>query len=160
MKNSKLLFFYFVIFFMSNFNSLFISNAYGSLFGGFYRSNGLVNGPDKYKDVHKDPDPQNVRVTVNRRPLKRNTFDEPEIKRSNFYRKDGLVNGDQQFKDKHLVEEPVKAIVYSKGGMVKARVAVGYATNKRLRPISSGSFFNLFKFSFKRSTRQTVDSPR
>lgn len=160
MKKHKYVIFCFVIFFMSNFNDLFVTYANAGWFGGFYRKNGLVNGSDKYKDMHKDPEEQAVRVTVNRRPLKRNTFDEPPLKRGNFYKKDGLVNGDQQYKDRHLTEEPVKAIVYSKSGMVKSRVTVGYATNKRLKPISTGSFFDIFRFSSKRSTRQTIDSPR
>jgi hypothetical protein len=159
MKKSKILC-YLVLFFMSNFNIIFVSNAYGGLFGGFYRRNGLVNGPDKYKNIHQEPEEQSGRSSASRRPLKRNTYDEPELKRSNFYKKDGLVNNDQQFKDKHVVEEPVKTIVYSRNGMVKSKVTVGYATNKRLKPISTGSLLDVFRFSSKRATRQTVDSPR
>lgn len=160
MKKYKLIIFCSFLFFMSNFSDLFVTNANAGLFSGFYRKNGLVNGSEKYKDKHNDPEEPAVRVTANHRTLKRNTLNEPPLKRGNFYKKDGLVNGDQQYKDRHLTEDPVTSIVYSKGGMVKSRVTVGYATNKRLKPISSGGFFDIFRFSSKHSTRQTVDSPR
>ena len=137
-----------------------ITNCYAGLFDIFSRKNGLVHGSSKFKNVRNDPDEQFVRASSNRTPLKRNTFDEPPLRRSNFYRKDGLVNGEKQYRNRHLTEGDVKTVVFSNNGMVKSRVNVGFATNKRLKPISDGSFFDIFRSNSRPSRRQSIDSPR
>jgi hypothetical protein len=160
MRNSKVLIVFTILIFTSSFNVIFTSKAYGKLFGGFYRKNGLVHGDDRYKNVHQDPEQQSIRVTANHHPMKRNTLDDAPTRRNNFYKKDGLVNADPKYQDRHLTEGPVTAIVYAHNGLVKSRVNVGYATNKRLRRVSTGGFFGLFRSKSKSSSKQSIDSPR